>query len=289
VAGSGDSTAFSAAFAEADADADDGPRPEIDTSKPHPARMYDYYIGGKNHFAADRAVADKALSSWPAGRIGLRENRKFLGRVVKYLAAEAGVRQFLDIGSGLPATNNVHEVAQRAAPSSRVVYVDNDPMVLTHARALLDSTPEGRTAYVQADLRSPLSIVWSPTVRKVLDFREPVALMLVAVLHFLRDEDKPDEVVGTLLDALPPGSFLAASHMTMEHDPDAMRGGEQAYLDAGITMHARDADQFARLTFSGLEMVPPGVVLVSEWRPDSRAPRPTPAEVCCYGGVARKP
>jgi S-adenosyl methyltransferase len=276
--------AFSAASAE-----DEGPRPEIDTSKPHPARMYDYYIGGKNHFAADRVVADKALASWPSGRIGLRENRKFLGRVVRYLAAEAGIRQFLDIGSGLPATNNVHEVAQRAAPSSRVVYVDNDPMVLTHARALLDSSPEGRTAYVQADLRSPLSIVWSPGVREVLDFREPVALMLVAVLHFLGDQDKPDEVVGTLLDALPPGSFLAASHMSMEHDPIAMAGGQQAYLDAGITMHARDADEFARLTFSGLEIVPPGVVLVSEWRPDSRAPRPTPAEVNCYGGVARKP
>ena len=286
MAGSADSAAFSAALAEDEAE---GPRPEIDTSKPHPARMYDYYIGGKNHFAADRAVADKALASWPAGRIGLRENRKFLGRVVRYLAAEAGIRQFLDIGSGLPSTNNVHEVAQHAAPESRVVYVDNDPMVLTHARALLDSSPEGRTAYMQADLRSPLSIIWSPGVREVLDFREPVALMLVAVLHFLGDEDKPDEVVGTLLDALPPGSYLAASHMTMEHDPVSMSGGEQAYLDAGITMHARDSDQFARLAFSGLEIVPPGVVLVSEWRPDSRAPRPTPAEVACYGGVARKP
>jgi hypothetical protein len=284
MAGSGDSAAFSAAFADADS-----PRPEIDTNKAHPARMYDYYIGGKNHFAADRAVADKALASWPAGRIGLRENRRFLGRVVRYLAAEAGVSQFLDIGSGLPATNNVHEVAQRASPSSRVAYVDSDPMVLTHARALLDSSPEGRTAYVQADLRSPLSIVWSPAVRQMLDFRQPVALVLVAVLHFLRDQDKPDEVVGTLLDALPPGSYLAASHMTMEHDPVAVGGGQQAYHDAGLEMHARDADQFARLAFSGLEMVPPGVVLVSEWRPDSHAPRPTPAEVSCYGGVARKP
>jgi len=278
------STADSVAF-----DAVEGARPDIDTSKPHPARMYDYYIGGKNHFAADRAVADKALAAWPSGRIGLRENRKFLGRVVRYLAAEAGIRQFLDIGSGLPASDNVHEVAQAAARSSRVVYIDNDPMVLTHARALLDSSPEGRTAYVQADLRSPLSILSSPVVRDVLDFRQPVAVMLIAVLHFLRDEDKPDEVVGTLLDALPPGSYLAASHMTMEHDPVAVGGGQQAYHDAGLSMNARDADQFARLAFSGLEMVPPGVVLVSEWRPDSRAPRPTPAEVSCYGGVARKP
>ena len=280
MAGTADSVAF---------DAVEGARPDIDTSKPHPARMYDYYIGGKNHFAADRAVADRALAAWPSGRIGLRENRKFLGRVVRYLAAEAGVRQFLDIGSGLPASDNVHEVAQKVAPASRVVYIDNDPMVLTHARALLDSSPEGRTAYVQADLRSPLSILSSPAVRDVLDFRQPVALMLVAVLHFLHDEDKPDEVVGTLLDALPPGSYLAASHMTTEHDPAAVGGGQQAYHDAGLSMNARDADQFARLAFSGLAMVPPGVVLVSEWRPDSRAPRPTPAEVSCYGGVARKP
>ena len=251
--------------------------------------MYDYYIGGKDHFAADRAVADKALASWPAGRIGLRENRKFLGRVVKYLAAEAGIRQFLDIGSGLPATNNVHEVAQRSAPSARVAYIDNDPMVLTHAQALLTSSPEGRTAYLQADLRSPERMMTCPLLREVLDFSQPIALMLIAVLHFLGDEDKPDEVIGTLLDALPPGSYLAASHMTMEHDPVAVGGGQQAYLDAGITMHSRDSDQFARMAFSGLEMVPPGVVLVSEWRPDSRAPRPTPAEVSCYGGVARKP
>jgi S-adenosyl methyltransferase len=286
VAGSGDTAAFSAALAEDEAD---GPRPEIDTSKPHPARMYDYYIGGKNHFAADREAADRALASWPAGRIGLRENRKFLGRVVRYLAAEAGIRQFLDIGAGLPTTNNVHEVAQAVAPSSRVVYVDNDPLVLAHARALLASSPEGRTAYAQADLSHPAEILSSPAVRDVLDFSQPIALMLVAVLHFLFDKDKPDEVVGTLLDALPPGSYLAASHMTLEHDPEAVGGGQRVYLDSGIPMHARDADEFGRLTFSGLEMVPPGVVLVSEWRPDSRAPRPTPAEVSCYGGVARKP
>jgi hypothetical protein len=279
VAGAEDSAAFVAV---------EGTQPDIDTSKPHPARMYDYYIGGKNHFAADRAVADKALASWPAGRIGLRENRKFLGRVVRYLAAEAGITQFLDIGSGLPATDNVHEVAQRADPSARVAYVDNDPMVLSHAQALLTSSPEGRTAYFQADLRSPEGMVSCPLLREVLDFSQPIALMLVAVLHFLRDEDKPDEVVGTLLDALPPGSYLAASHMTLEHDPVAVGGGQQAYLDAGLTMRARDSDEFARLAFSGLEMVPPGVVLVSEWRPDSRAPRPTPAEISCYGGVARK-
>jgi len=269
--------------------ADDYPGPDIDTSRPHPARMYDYYIGGKNHFAADRAVADRALASWPAGRIGLRENRRFLGRVVKYLAAEAGVRQFLDIGSGLPTQNNVHEIAQAVDPSCRVVYVDNDSMVLAHARALLASAPEGRTAYIQADLRSPLDILNSPATRSVLDFTKPVALMLVAVLHFLQEEDKPEAVIATLLDALPSGSYLAASHVTMEHDPAGIGDGQRAYREAGIPLHARDADEFAPLAFSGLDLVPPGVVLVSEWRPDTRAPRPTPPEVCFYGGVARKP
>jgi hypothetical protein len=260
----------------------------LDVSKAHPARMYDYYLGGKNHFAADRAVADKALAAWPSGRTGLRENRAFLGRAVRFLAAEAGIRQFLDIGSGLPAAHNVHEVAQAVAPSSRVVYVDNDSMVLTHARALLASAPEGRTAYVQADLRSPAEILASPVVRSVLDLNQPVALMLVAVLHFLSDADKPGERVGTLLDALPPGSYLVASHMTQEHEP-GVGIGQQIYREAGLTMKPRDADQFARLAFAGLEMVPPGVVLVSEWRRTAKGPRPGPAEVSCYGGVARKP
>ena len=269
--------------------ADDFPGPGIDTSRPHPARMYDYYLGGKNHFAADRAVADHALESWPSGRIGLRENRRFLGRVVRYLAVEAGVTQFLDIGSGLPTTKNVHEIAQAVNPTSRVVYVDNDSMVLAHARALLASAPEGRTAYIQADLRSPLDILNSPVTRSVLDFSKPVALMLVAVLHFLAEEDKPEAVLSTLLDALPSGSYLAASHVTMEHDPVGVGGGQRAYREAGLSMNVRDADEFAALTFPGLELVPPGVVLVSEWRPDTQAPRPIPAEVSFYGGVARKP
>ena len=267
----------------------DGLASDIDVRQAHPARMYDYYLGGKNHFAADRAVADKALASWPGGRTGLRENRRFLGRAVQFLAAEAGIRQFLDIGSGLPAANNVHEVAQAAVPSSRIVYVDNDPLVIVHARALLTSSPEGRTDYVQADLRSPGSILSAPQVRAVLDFGEPIALMLVAVLHFLRDEDKPDEAIGALVDALPSGSYLTASHMTLEHDPAGVGGGQRACREAGITMHARDSDQFARLAFSGLEIVAPGVVLVSQWRRTITGPLPTPAEVSCYGGVARKP
>ncbi len=263
--------------------------PEIDTSRPHPARMYDYGLGGKNHFAVDREAAEKVLASWPTARTAARENRAFLGRAVRYLAAEAGIRQFLDVGTGLPTTGNVHEVAQGVAPSSRVVYADNDPLVLAHARALLTSSPDGRTAYIQADLREPSAIVSHPVTREVLDFSQPVALMLVAILHFVPDEDKPAEIIATLLDALPPGSYLAASHSTAEHNPAEMTGMQRAYRQSGIPAQVRDSDEFARLAFTGLELVPPGVVLVSEWRPEGAGPRPTAAEVGVYGGVARKP
>ncbi len=263
--------------------------PEIDSSKPHSARMYDYFIGGKNHFAADREAAAEVLRNSPSVRIAARENRAFLGRAVRYLAAEAGIRQFLDIGTGLPATGNVHNVAQAAAPSSRVVYADNDPLVLAHARALLTSAPEGRTAYINADLRDPASILSDPVTREVLDFGQPIGLIMVAILHFVGDEDRPGQILETLIDALAPGSYLAASHLTTEHDPAATTAGQRVMRRAGITMQKRDSDVFAGLAFRGLELVPPGVVLVSEWRPDGEGPRPTPAEVNCYGGVARKP
>src|SRR6202012_1407336 len=192
--------------------------PDIDTSRPHSARMYDYFIGGKNHFAADRETALKGLRHTPSIRVAARENRAFLGRAVRYLAAEAGIRQFLDIGTGLPTTNNVHEVAQESAPSARVVYVDNDPLVLAHARALLSSAPEVRTAYIQADLREPAAILANPVTREVLDFSQPVALMLVAILHYVPDEWRPAELLGTLLDALPSGSFFLATHITAGDD-----------------------------------------------------------------------
>ena len=262
--------------------------PEIDTTKPHQARIYDYGLGGKNHFAADRAVSDMVLESWPTMRTAARENRAFLGRAVRYLVEEAGIRQFLDIGTGLPTTDNVHEVAQRAAPASRVVYVDNDPLVLAHARALLTSAPEGRTAYIQADLRDPAEILASPVVREVLDFSRPIALMLVAILHFIQDEDRPAEIIETLTGALPPGSYLIASHVTKEHDPVGPAAGESAYRAAGLSAQFRDSYTFAELAFSGLELVPPGVVLVSDWRPEGTGPRPKPSEVSCYGGIARK-
>jgi hypothetical protein len=262
---------------------------EIDTSRPHTARIYDYFLGGKNHFAADREVAEKSLAQIPSGRIGAREQRAFLGRAVRYLAEEAGIRQFLDIGTGLPTTDNVHEVAQAIVPAARVVYVDNDPLVLAHARALLASSAEGRTAYIHADLRSPAKILAAPVVREVLDFTQPVALMLVGILHFLEDKDQPERVIDTLLAALPPGSYLTASHLNPEHDPDGVAAGVRAYQAGGVTVQARDASEFAAVAFRDLELVPPGVVSVSEWRPEDPEPRPSPAEVSCYGGVARKP
>jgi hypothetical protein len=260
---------------------------DIDISKPHPARMYDYYLGGKNHFAADRETADKMV---PTARTAARENRGFLGRAVRYLTAEAGIRQFLDIGTGLPTTGNVHEVAQAVAPSSRVVYVDNDPLVLAHARALLTSSPEGRSAYIQADLRDPQAILDDPATRDVLDFDRPVALVLAAVLHFMPDHFQPATAIATLLDALPSGSYLIASHATAEHVPESdLVKATRAYQASGVPWQPRDSDDFAKLAFGRLDLIPPGVVLVSQWRPDSDGPFPAPSEVNCYGGVALKP
>lgn len=262
--------------------------PDIDTTRPHSARMYDYYLGGKDHFQVDRDTAEAAARSWTAVRTAVRENRAFLGRAVRHLVREAGIRQFLDIGTGLPSANNVHEVAQALDPSCRVVYVDNDPIVLAHAHALLTSSPQGRTAYIDADLHDPRGILDEPAVRGTLDFDQPIALMLVAILHFLTDEDDPRQIVHTLLDALPTGSYLTASHVTPEHDPEGVHGLEQAYRNGGIPAQARTAAEFTELAFGGLELIEPGVALVSEWRPDGAATRPRADEVNWYGGIARK-
>jgi SAM-dependent methyltransferase len=262
--------------------------PEFDTTKAHSARVYDFYLGGKDHFAADSETGRKAMQSWPAVRTAVRENRAFLGRAVRYLAAEAGVRQFLDIGAGLPSAENVHEVAQATAPDARVVYVDNDPAVLAHAHTLLADAPGGETAYFHGDLRDPEKILASPVVTGTLDLSRPVALILVAVLHFLTDADDPARLVATLLGALAPGSYLVASHVTPEHDPAGVGGLERTYRQAGIPAQARTAREFAALAFGGLELTDPGVVLVSQWRPPA-TPRPLPAEVNWYGGVGRKP
>ena len=265
--------------------------PEIDTSRAHPARMYDYLLGGKDHFEADREAIGALLKAVPNARTGARENRAFLGRAVRFLVAEAGIRQFLDIGSGLPTANNVHEVAQSIAPGTRVVYVDNDPIVMAHARALLTSHPSGQTAYVQADLHDPESILGHPAVRETLDFGQPVALMLLAVLHFLPDDQDPAGIVSTLLGALPPGSYLVASQTTADfHDEATAADGIQAVRRAGVPFQSRTAAEFGDLAFTGLKLVAPGLVPVSEWRPETEPGLiPPPGEVGYLGAVARKP
>jgi S-adenosyl methyltransferase len=264
--------------------------PEIDASRAHPARMYDYLLGGKDHFEADREAIGALLQAVPNARTGARENRAFLGRAVAYLVAEAGIRQFLDIGSGLPTASNVHEVAQSIAPDSRVVYVDNDPIVTAHARALLTSHPAGRTAYVQADLHDPEAILRHPSVRDTLDFGKPVALMLVAVLHFFPDDQDPAGIVSTLVSALPAESYLVASQTTTDfHDAAQAAGGVRAVQRAGLPFQARTAADFADLAFAGLDLVAPGIVPVSEWHPETEPGLiPPPAEVGYLGAVARK-
>jgi hypothetical protein len=265
--------------------------PEIDTSRAHPARMYDYLLGGKDHFEADREAIGALLKAVPNARTGARENRAFLGRAVQYLVAEAGIRQFLDIGSGLPTAHNVHDVAQSVAPDSRVVYVDNDPIVMAHARALLTSDPAGRTGYVQADLHDPEAILRHPSVRETLDFAAPVALMLVAVLHFFPDDQDPAGIVSTLVSALPQGSYLVASQTTTDFLDEAKSAeGVQAVQRAGVPFQSRTAADFADLAFTGLELVAPGLVPVSEWRPETEPGLiPPPSEVGYLGAVARKP
>jgi S-adenosyl methyltransferase len=263
-------------------------QPGIDVTRPHPARIYDYFLGGKDNFAADRETAGQVLRNWPTVRTAARENRAFLNRAVRYLAAEAGIRQFLDIGSGLPTASNVHEVAQSIAPECRVVYADNDPIVLAHARALLASHPDGQCAYLDGDLRQPERILHHPALARTLDLSQPVALMLVALLHFVPDEDQPRRIVQTLLEALPAGSYLTASHVTDVHNEDGLAGAGRAYQDGGLRGALRTPDEFAGLAFAGLDMIEPGVTLVSEWRPDAAAARPLAAEVNMYGGVARK-
>jgi hypothetical protein len=263
---------------------------QIDTSKPHPARVYDYFLGGKDNFAADREVARQALAVAPSMRTAVRENRAFLGRVVRYLVAEAGITQFLDLGSGLPGVGNVHEVAQAVQPSARVVYVDNDPIVLAHGRALLASSPQGRCAYLQADIRDPEYILRHPLTRETLDFGRPVALILNAMLHFFADEEEPGKIVETVLAALPSGSYVAASHGTAEYSPaQRVDGGVQAYRQGGMPVHMRDGSDFADLAFKGLTLVPPGVVVVSEWRREPGSFPPPADEIGINGAVARKP
>lgn len=262
----------------------------LDTGVAHPARRYNYWLGGKDNFAADRESGDLLAKSYPAARIAARANRAFLQRTVRYLAAEVGVRQFLDIGTGLPTADNTHEVAQRVHAGSRVVYVDNDPMVMAHARALLSSTPEGRTVYLEEDLRDPERILSHPDLLATIDLDQPVALMLVAIVHFLPDQAGARDIVRSLLAALPSGSYLTMSCATKDFLSPELAANWDATLRSGKSdVYPRDRAGFGEF-FTGLELVEPGIVAVSEWRPEPDATeRPTPMEASIFGAVGRKP
>jgi hypothetical protein len=263
---------------------------EIDTSVPQSARVYDYLLGGKDNYPADRALGGKIIELVPTIRTQVRAQRAFLRRTVHYLTAEAGIRQFLDIGTGIPTAGNVHDVAQAIAPASRVLYVDNDPIVLVHARALLSSSPEGATAYIDADLREPEKILNHPDLLRTLDLSQPTGLLLVAILHFIMDADDPYGVVGRLVGAMPSGSHLVVSHVTADPmPPEVFARIDAANAAAGIPFRFRTREEFARF-LDGLEPVPPGIQSIAKWRAeDEPQPRPSVADTATYGAVARIP
>jgi len=259
--------------------------PTFDTGVPHPARVYNAILGGKDNYAADLSAAEATIRAFPGNAMAARANRAFLARAVRYLAAEAGIRQFLDIGTGLPSADNTHEVAQAAAPGCRVVYVDNDPIVLAHARVLLTSAEPGATSYIEADLRDPAKILQQAA--RLLDFTQPVAVMLVAVLHLISDDDNPRQIVNTLMDAVPVGSYLAVSHLANDLYPEQMAELARGFNEqAAVKVILRDRAEISRF-FDGLELVDPGIAKVSQWRHRSDLEAAAPAIL--WAGVARKP
>jgi hypothetical protein len=258
-------------------------RQQLNASVPHIARVYNYWLGGKDNYAADRELARRFEAADPAVIAGVRSNRAFLGRAVHYLVAEAGIRQFLDVGTGIPTANNTHEVAQRTAPTSRIVYVDNDPIVLVHARALMTSDPAGATDYIDADLRDTAAVLTQAA--RTLDFTKPVAVMLVGILHCIPDEDDPKSLVATLMDAVGAGSYLVISHPASDIHAEAMAEGSAMMnqsLAGSITFRARAE---VATFFDGLELVEPGLVSTTQWQPGYGLDvKPLPG----WAGVARK-
>jgi hypothetical protein len=258
----------------------------FDTTAAHPARIWDYWLGGKDNFAADRAAGDSVLEAMPFIADVARADRAFLASVVRYLVADLGIRQFLDIGTGLPTANNTHEVAQRVAPESRVVYVDNDPIVLAHARALLTSDPRGVTAYIDADARDTDKIL--STAAGTLDFSQPVAVMLLGILLFIPDEDDPWGITTRLMDALPPGSYLAISHGASDIQAKVLAAVNERYNEhSAVPMRLRPKADIARF-FDGLELVGPGVIPINYWRPGLAQPQPD-EPLPTYAALGRKP
>jgi hypothetical protein len=256
----------------------------LNTTIPHSARVYDYWLGGKDNFEADRMLAETIKKTVPAVPDMVRANREFIHRAVRYLVSQAGIRQFLDIGTGIPTRPNLHEVAQNIAPQTRVVYVDNDPLVLVHARALMTSSPEGSCAYLDADLNEPEAILNSPEVRNTLDLTQPVAVTFGSILMLLPDDLNPWAIVRQLMDAMPAGSYLLVSHPTGDTNPEAMAQVAAISANSGLTFVPRTKAHVARF-FAGDEMVEPGLVPVLAWRPDSTPDDPDAAYY--WVGVSR--
>jgi SAM-dependent methyltransferase len=259
--------------------------PGVDTQVAHIARVYDYWLGGKDNFAADRHAADQAREVYPAIGQAVRAQRAFLGRAVRYLVAQEGIRQILDIGTGIPAASNIHEVAQSIAPGCRVVYVDNDPVVLAHARALLTGNNEGAVAYADADLHDPATIL--AEAARTLDFARPVAIMLVGVLQFIPDEHDPGAIVAELMRATAPGSFLAIAQPARDIEPEAMAEFVRRYNALAAEKARFRTRPEIRAFFDGLDLIEPGVVKLPRWRPDSELEARSPTAQ--WAGVARKP
>jgi hypothetical protein len=258
----------------------------VNANVPHSARIYDYWLGGKDNFAVDRAVGAKMIEIIPEMRAMAGENRRFVHRVARDLVAKEGIRQFLDIGTGIPTRPNLHEVAQKIAPETRVVYVDNDPIVLVHARALMISSPEGRSEYVSADLRDPRSILTEPVLAETLDLTRPVGLTLIAILMLIADADDPWAKVAELRDAMPSGSCLAITHPTPDFAPEQVERAVAMATGAGMTLVARTREAVQRF-FGDWEMLEPALVPVPGWRPEE--PVEDPKWMYYWGGVARKP
>lgn len=256
----------------------------IDTSKPHSARMYDYFLGGKDNYEVDQEAAEKVISVFPHVPEMARTNRMFMHRASRLLA-ERGVRQFLDVGTGIPTRPNLHQVVQRITPEARVVYADNDPIVLRHAEALLRSTPQGSTEYVHADVREPEKII--AAAKETLDFDQPIALSLVALLHLVADEDDPYRIVTDLLRPLASGSYLALSHATGDFDPETWERIVEIYRSGGTPAQVRSRSEFSRF-FEGLELVDPGVGLAMLWHPELGEPSSHDEQIPLYVGVACK-
>jgi hypothetical protein len=268
---------------------------DLRINEAHSARIYDYYLGGKTNYAADREAVDKIAEALPQASTVARENRAFMHRATVTLA-ERGIRQWLDIGTGIPTRPNLHEVAQAEVPEARVVYVDNDPIVLAYAQALLTSAPEGRTAYVQADVTDPDTIFDSEQLARTLDLTQPVALSLNALLQFVPDDRDAYGLVRRLLEPLPSGSVLAVTHPTVDFEPEVWRRVTEIYVSSGTPCQVRTGEEIGRF-FTGLEMLDPGLAVVHRWRPDVRCeqaadlsdPSRTDAEVALWGGVGVKP